>query len=149
MGAAVRVHAHEDGRPRRLARHHVEAEVADVGPPLVVDDHVVAVAGRQLFEARELDQVAAAGVLLAEQAAVAHRHGQQAPVRRPAQARGAAGDLGDRLHAAVQVDREDRAQGLVREPEPALVPARGLGEAQLDRQARGLHPLSTSPAGAV
>ena len=50
----VRIDPHEVRRRRRLTGLHVEAEVADVGPTLGVDHHVVGVAAAVLAERRHL-----------------------------------------------------------------------------------------------
>ena len=55
----VRIDAYEGCGAERGAAHEVEAEVADVGAALGVDDHVVDVPGRHRGQVGVLDQLAA------------------------------------------------------------------------------------------
>ncbi len=62
-----------------LPGHEVEAEVADVGAPHLVDDHVVERVGGQVAEVGMLDDGAVG--LAAQDPPVLHGHDEQAPVR--------------------------------------------------------------------
>ena len=122
--AAVGVDAHERRGRRVAAAHEVEAEVAGVGAPLAVDDHVVEVPAR---ERRDVGVLGDRAVGRAPQhAPVLHGHDQQVAVGQPPEARGLALDLEHGLLAAVGVVGEDRAAVEVRGPPAAVVPARAL-----------------------
>jgi hypothetical protein len=115
------------GRCKRFPTHQVETEVADVGASLVVDHHVVQVAGRVPAQVGVGDQAAVG--LAAQDPAVAHRDHQQPPVGQPAEAGRLL--LNRRLEpevGAVCADRVDLGGVEVGEPEPPLVPAGRLGE---------------------
>jgi hypothetical protein len=113
------------GRPGdRVAGHEVEAEVADVGAAPVVDDHVVEVLGDEPRQVGVLDQRPV--VLAAQDAVVTHRDDEHPPVGEEAEAGGLPGDLRHHLVAAAGLDRDDPLGVEVRDPQPALVPARAL-----------------------
>jgi hypothetical protein len=84
LNAAVGLHQRDRRRSRRGPVVEVEAEVADVGAALPVDDHVVAVEGGHAGQVGVVDQPAAR--LEAQQLAVGHRDHEQPAVGQPAQA---------------------------------------------------------------
>src|SRR5471032_1686752 len=105
----------------------VEAEVADIGAALCVDDHVVAKTGGDRFQFR-LDGELAIGE--AHQALVGHAHDQHRAVGSPAKTGRTARNLDDRLGLAALVGGVNLMDVEVRVPELALMPARALAEAQ-------------------
>src|SRR5471030_3461788 len=105
----------------------VEAEIADIGAALGVDDHVVAGTGGDRFQFRLDGELAARE---AHQAPVGHAHDQHGAVGPPAEAGRTARNLDDDLGLAALVGRADLVDVEVGIPELALVPARALAEAE-------------------
>ena len=130
-GLTVGLDADEAGAGGLGTGVDVEAEVADVGPAVVVDDHVVAVEGGQLGEVG--DVVHAVGVE-SHELALDHGDELQAPVGEPAQPGDDVVALQDDLGLAVGGHGVDPAVVHVREPQPAVVPPRAFGEDQAVEQ---------------
>src|SRR5207302_10814175 len=123
----------------------------DIRATVGIDDHVVALPGRERPEVGM--QREAAVRLEAQYAPVDHRYHEHATVREPPQPRRLLRHLDDRFRRAVGIHRDDPAIVLVGEPEAVLVPARALrkGEAVGNDRRRtrghGLGPYSSYRVG--
>ena len=85
--------------------------------------------------------------LLPQQPPLAARDDEQRPVGQPVEAeRQRAEAAGHHLAAPIEADGEDLAGAPVREPEPAVVPARRLAQHEAGQQQLGLRHSPGSPA---
>src|SRR5262249_57103454 len=111
-------------------------------------DHVVAPARRERGEVGVEREPAVA--LEAHEAPRAWHDDEQAPVREPAEARGAVGDVADRLRAAgLRIDADDAVVAHVGAVEESLAPARALEEGEsIGGEALGA-PAGPAPGGAL
>ena len=90
--AAVGAHDGEIGRMELRPGLEVEPEVADVDVAVAVDDHVVAVAGRDVREVCVLDQLAVAAIT--HQTATGHEDHDEGAVGEPSHAGRSVAELG-------------------------------------------------------
>jgi len=81
-GLSIRLHQDQAGRARRLPGSKVKAKVANVGAPLGVQHHVVAMKRRQRRQISHLCQNVA---IKPQQTPIRHRHQQQFPIGQPTQ----------------------------------------------------------------
>ena len=120
--AAGRHARHQAGR--ELRAREVEAGAADVRVAARVHHDVVPRRRREPGQVGVGDDRAVG--LVAQQQALAPRHDEQAPVGEEVEAERQRGQARHDLGLAGVVEREDLARSPVRQPQPAVVPARRL-----------------------
>ncbi len=99
----------------------VKAEIAYVRTPLRVDEHVVDRAADKVPQIRVLDELTVCFQPVHD--ASVHGGDEHAPVRKPAEPAGPAGNLEDRLGLSRAVPAVHRAVRQVGEPQGSLMPA--------------------------
>ena len=135
---AARVDQHEVASGWLLAAREVVPEVADVGPPEPVHDHVVAVPSGEAGQVRRLCQLT---VAVAQQAPVSHRDHEHVAAGRPAETAWTAGHLHHRCRTVV-VEAHHPASPLLGEPQTALVPPGALRESKPAQNLLEVHQRS-------
>ena len=149
MGGAVRVDPDEIGRDWWRAAVEIEPEVADVGPAVGIDHHVVTVPRRQLGQIGNLGE---SPVREAEQLSIVHRDDEQTAFRIPTESRRSVLDRDDLGQHTGRSQREDPSRMLVREEQLAVVPARSFRKPKPFNQYRCAvlrHSPSLTPARAT
>ena len=109
----------------------VPSEVADVGPALLIDQHVVAMPGGEVSQ--ECDLCEPFGVE-AQQTAIDHGDDQESAFGVPAETGRSSSDLGDGFGISVEVEGDYPVPVHVGEPEPAFVPAWTFGKGETVEQ---------------
>ncbi len=127
--AAVGIDPHQRRRLDRVAGHQVEAEVPGVGDARRGDDHVVDVAAGNTVQVGVLDELA--GLLLAQDLAVPHRHHEHPPIGEPAEPGRLLRDADDLLGVATGHHRHHAVRVEVGEVQPPVAPSRALRERHL------------------
>ncbi|MCP1844358.1 hypothetical protein J2R78_007325 [Bradyrhizobium sp. USDA 4538] len=125
--ARTAIGRHEDDpadRTAALRRRQVEAEIADIGASLPVDDHVVDRAGRDLGEIG-IERQRSIGK--PQQPLPEHRQHDDVAIRQDAETtRRAVGQRSMLLQLARRADAQKRPRHAIDEPEPPAMPSRAF-----------------------